>query len=455
MAAVLPGESMAHTASESKKRHRVVVVGGGFAGVDVCLGLRRADCDVTLVDRRNFHLFQPLLYQVATGGLSPGDITAPLRSVVKKLPHVRTLMGEVVDFDVADRAVLCRDGARIPWDSLIVATGVTHSYFGNDAWQEHAPGLKNIEDATAMRARILHAFEAAEGTNDARERQAWLTFVVVGGGPTGVELAGALGELAAHTMKGEFRAIDSADAKILLVEATPGILPMYVPRLGVYAIEALQELGVAVVLQSKVTGVDARGVDLQKVDGTVERIEARTVLWAAGVQASPLGALLAQRTGAATDRAGRLMVAPDLTLPGHPDIFVLGDLAHFAHTDDKKALPGVAPVAMQMGRHTARTIARRIRGAARETRPEAFAYFDKGNMAVIGRNRAVARVGIVDWNMRGFPAWLAWLFVHIAFLVGFENKLLVLLQWASYYLTRHRGARLIAPPLAPPRNAGG
>ena len=426
------------------QRHRVVVVGGGFAGVDLSLGLKGVNCEVTLVDRRNFHLFQPLLYQVATGGLSPGDITAPLRTVVKDVKNCRAVVGDVVDIDVDGKQVVFKDQSTLSYDTLIVATGVGHSYFGNDQWAQFAPGLKSIEDATNIRARVLHAFEQAELATTREERDAWLRFVVVGGGPTGVELAGALGELAQHTMRGEFRRIESDDARILLVEGLPRILNMYVPRLSDHAVGALQALGIAVLLNTKVTNVDGDGVDIESVNGK-ERLAAKTVLWAAGVKASPLAKILADKAGAAQDRVGRVVVERDFSIAGHAEIMVLGDLAHYAHTPDQQPLPGVAPVAMQMGKHAVAVIARRISqpDAAAGTGPQ-FSYVDKGTMAVIGRNEAVARVGFgLNISFGGFFAWCAWLFIHIAFLVGFENRALVLLQWANHYLTRHRGARLI------------
>jgi NADH dehydrogenase len=439
--------TVAHTTTTTTTRHRVVVIGGGFAGIDLCLGLKDLPVDVTLVDRRNFHLFQPLLYQVATGGLSPGDITAPLRTVVKDCKNVTTVMGEVCDIDVEQRLVRLRDQAPVPYDTVVVAAGVGQSYFGNDAWAAVAPGLKTIEHAIDIRARVLMAFEQAELATDPAEREAWLRFVVVGGGPTGVELAGALGELAEHTMAGEFRRIASEDARIVLIEGGPRILAMYVPRMSAHAVTALHDVGVAVLCQTKVVGIDAGGVDIETKEGP-ERIAAKTVLWAAGIQASPLGKVLADRAGATLDRAGRVVVEADLTVAGHPEILVLGDLAHYAHTPDKQPLPGVAPVAMQMGKHAVSVIAARVQ------RPDlvagagpAFSYLDKGTMAVIGRNQAVARVGFgLNVSFGGFPAWLAWLFIHVAFLVGFENRLLVLLQWANHYFTRHRGARLITEP---------
>jgi NADH dehydrogenase len=428
------------------ERHRVVVIGGGFAGVEVALGLKDTDCDVTLVDRRNFHLFQPLLYQVATGGLSPGDITAPLRTIVRGTPNVRTVLGEVEGVDVDGRRVLLKGADPLPYDTVVLATGVRHSYFGNDGWEAHAPGLKSIEDATEIRARVLNAFEQAERATSAEERAAWLRFIVVGGGPTGVELAGALGELAQHTMRGEFRAIDSAEARVVLVESGPKILQMYVDRLGKSAIRDLEQLGVAVWLNTRVSGIDADGVEIVGPNGK-ERVPCRTVLWAAGITASPLAKQLATAAQAKQDRAGRIIVERDLTVPGHPEILVLGDVCHFAHTNDQQPLAGVATVAMQMGRHAAQVIQLRVGSPERTKTAGAgppFTYLDKGNMAVIGRNKAVARVGFgLDISFTGFFAWLAWLFIHVAYLVGFENRALVLLQWANHYFTRHRGARLI------------
>lgn len=439
-------------------RHRVVIVGGGFAGIECAKALGRTDCDVTLVDRRNFHTFQPLLYQVATGGLSPGDIAAPLRSIVKRLPGVRVLQAEVRDLDVSGRRVLA-DSVELPYDTLVVCAGVRHSYFGRDDWAPFAPGLKTVEDATEIRARVLSAFEAAELESDDERRRAWLTFVVVGGGPTGVELAGALGELSRFTMRGEFRAIRSDAARIVLVEGAARVLGMYREGLSAYAVKALGPHGVEVLTGAKVVGIDARGVDLERASGR-ERIAARTVLWAAGVEASPLGRVLQRGAHAELDRAGRVIVEADLTVPGHPEIFVLGDLASFTAPGAAAPLPGLCPVAMQMGRYAARALETRLRGGS--ARP--FAYRDKGAMAVIGRSEAVARLGANGPTITGFAAWLAWLLIHLLFLVGFENKLLVLIQWANHYLTRNRGARLIAndaehvgtlgaPARAPPATA--
>jgi NADH:ubiquinone reductase (H+-translocating) len=434
-------------------KHRVIVVGGGFAGVNCVRGLADADVDVTWIDKRNFHLFQPLLYQVATGGLSPGDITAPLRTIARDLKNVTTRMGDVASVDVKSSVVVLADGARLPFDSLVVATGASHSYFGKDGWEAHAPGLKSIEDATAIRGRVLHAFEQAELCDDDAERQAWLRFVVVGGGPTGVELAGALGELARHTMAREFRRINSNDAQILLLEGGPRLLSMYKESLSAYAVDALHDTGVAVLLRTKVVGIDAQGVDIEDPSGRADRIHSKTVLWAAGVKGSALGKHLAEQTGSEVDRAGRVIVQADLSLPQHPHIFVLGDLAHYA--TPAGPLPGIAPVAMQMGQHAAKLIAQRVHlRSTPNNAADAFRYFDKGSMAVIGRNQAVARVGVVNVSFGGFPAWLAWLFIHVVFLIGFENRLLVLLQWANHYFTRHRGARLIGTSLTSKQDGG-
>ncbi len=418
----------------------MVIVGGGFGGLYAAQALARAPVEVTLVDRRNFHLFQPLLYQVATGGLSPGDIASPLRAVLKRQANARVLLGEVDDFDVTRREVVLRDG-RIPYDSLIVASGASHHYFGNEAWEPLAPGLKTIEDATEIRARVLLAFESAEREPDPARRNVWLTFVLVGGGPTGVELAGALAEIATETMRRDFRTIDPREARILLVEGTDRVLPTYSPALSAKAARALERLGVDVRTKTLVTAIEP-GVVTVRVGETRERIPTHTVMWAAGVAASPLGRAVARATGAALDQVGRVVVQPDLSVPGHAEIFVIGDLASFTHQTGTP-LPGVAPVAMQQGRHVAKTITRRLRGE----QPEPFRYFDRGSMAVIGRGAAVAAIGPVE--LSGYLAWLAWLFVHIMYLVEFENRLLVLTQWAWTYLTWHRGARLITGDRAP------
>ncbi len=414
--------------------HEVVIVGGGFGGLYAARALRRAPLRVTLVDRRNFHLFQPLLYQVATGGLSPGDIAAPLRSVLKRQANSRVLLAEVTGIDPVGRRVILRDGT-LSYDSLIVAAGALHHYFGRDDWSEHAPGLKTVEDATRIRSRILHAFEAAERAADPNQRQAWLTFVVVGGGPTGVELAGAIGALARQTLRSEFRSFEPHTARILLVEGGPRILPTYPPSLSNAAVRSLARLGVTVRTAVVVTAIGRDSVTLTAGDRD-ESVAASNVLWAAGVQASPLALELARSTGAALDRAGRIGVAADCTLPGHPEILVIGDMARVL--DGKgDALPGVAPVAMQQGSYVARLI--RDRCAGRPTAP--FRYRNRGSLAVIGRAAAVADLGPLRFS--GQLAWLLWLFVHLMYLVEFENRLLVFVQWAYCYFTRKRGARLI------------
>jgi NADH dehydrogenase len=404
--------------------------------------------DVTLVDRRNFHLFQPLLYQVATGGLSPANIATPLRALVKRRPNVRVLLAEATGVDVAGRRLLLGKGS-LSYDVLVLATGARHSYFGHPEWEERAPGLKTLEDATGIRARILEAFEAAEREEDEARRRELLTFVVVGAGPTGAELAGALAEIARHTLKDEFRRIDPAAARILLVEGADRVLGAYDPSLSARAEKDLARLGVEVLKRALVTDVRDDGVTLRKGAGD-EVVRARTVLWAAGVEGSPLGRALAGAAGAATDRAGRVVVEPDLTLPGHPELFVVGDLALF--TDPAgRPLPGVAPVAMQQGRYVARTIRARLEG----WQAGPFRYADKGSMATIGRASAVAEVAGLRFG--GYLAWLAWLFIHLLYIVQFGNRVLVLVQWAWSYLTWARSARLITAPAArtPPPAATG
>jgi NADH dehydrogenase len=414
--------------------HRVVILGGGFGGLYAAKALRRAPVELTLIDRRNFHLFQPLLYQVATGGLSPGEIASPLRYVLRRSRNTEVLLGEVVDLDIAGRRVILRDG-EAPYDTLIVATGSSHHYFGNDQWEPLAPGLKTIEDATEIRRRILLAFEKAEREPDAEARAAWLTFVVVGGGPTGVELAGALGEIANDTLRHDFRHIDPASSRILLLEGGGRVLPAYPADLSAQAEESLIRLSVRPMTDAVVTAIDEAGVTVRR-GGQEERIATRTVLWAAGVAASPLGRILAERGGARLDRAGRVIVEPDLTIAGHPEILVIGDLANFSHQTGTP-LPGVAPVAMQEGRYAAELVRQRMAGKT----VAAFHYHDKGSLATIGRAAAVADFGRI--HMHGMLAWLTWLFVHLLYLVEFDNRLLVLIQWAYSYITRNRGARLI------------
>ena len=416
-----------------------MIVGGGFGGLYAArtLGSRSgaAPVAVTVIDRRNFHLFQPLLYQVATGALSPGEIASPLRYVLRKHRNTVVLLGEVRDLDAAGRRVLLADGT-VPYDDLIVATGATHHYFGHDEWEKLAPGLKTVEDATAIRSKVLVAFEHAERETNPEERRAWLNFVIVGGGPTGVELAGALGEIANDTLRSDFRHINTRDARIILIEGEPRLLPLFPPDLSAKAEQQLIALGVRTRTSARVTNIDRDCVTVHAC-GQDEHIPAKTVLWAAGVRASRLGKVLAERAGATLDRAGRVIVEPDLSIAGHPEIHVIGDLASFSHQSGR-LLPGVAPVAMQEGRYVARLIRARAAGRA-VSKP--FHYFDKGNLATIGRNKAVADFGRL--HLAGFLAWFTWVFVHLMYLVEFENRLLVLTEWVYNYITRNRGARLI------------
>jgi len=414
--------------------HRVAIVGAGFGGLYAAQALKRARIELTVIDRRNFHLFQPLLYQVATGGLSPGEIASPIRHVLSRQRNARVWLAEVRDIDVGNRRLLL-DGGEAAYDTLVLAAGSHHHYFGHDEWAPLAPGLKTIEDATEIRQRILLAFESAERAVDPQARRAWLTFVIAGGGPTGVELAGALGEIANDTLRHDFRSIDPAEARILLVEGSDRVLPSFSPDLSAAAERSLLKLGVRCRTQATVAAVEGEGVTVRSGE-RVERIPARTVLWAAGVEASGLGRLLSERAGAPLDRGGRVIVEPDLTVPGHPEIFVIGDLANFSHQTGRP-LPGVAPVAMAQGRYVARAIRARLRGAEMP----AFHYFNKGNLATIGRNRAVAEFGPV--HLSGFLAWFVWLFVHLMYIVEFNNRLLVLIEWVYDYLTYNRGARLI------------
>ncbi len=420
-----------------ENRHQVVILGGGFGGLTAARALRREPVDVTLIDRRNFHLFQPLLYQVATGSLSPGNISAPLREILKRQKNARVLLGEAAGVDVAGRRVLLKDG-EVTYDTLIVATGARHSYFGHDDWGTFAPGLKTIEDATFMRRRIFLAFEAAERETDPAKERAWLTFAIVGAGPTGVELAGALSEIAHDTLKHDFRRIKPSEARILLIEAAERVLPSYAPDLSASAARALKRLDVNVLTRTMVTCVREDSITVQAHEGT-KVIPTRTVLWAAGVRASSLGKALADATGCEIDRSGRLILEPDLTLKGHPEILVIGDLGNFSHQSGRP-LPGVAQVAIQQGRYAASTVRARLQGRSRPSFP-AFQYHDRGNMATIGRAAAVVELPWLRFS--GLIAWLAWLFVHLLNIVAFQNRMLVLIQWAWSYFTFNRSARLI------------
>jgi NADH:ubiquinone reductase (H+-translocating) len=408
---------------------RVVILGGGFGGLYAAKALRRAPVDVTLIDRRNFHLFQPLLYQVATGSLSPGEIAEPLRAVLRKQKNARVLLGNAVDLDAENRSLILADG-EIPYDTLIVATGAQNYFFGHDEWRKIAPGLKSIEDATAIRGKVLLAFEEAERESDPALRRAWLTFVIVGAGPTGVELAGALAEIAHDTLRNDFRSIRPEESRILLLDGAPHVLSAYPQSLSIDAERSLIKLGVRPRTGVNVTCIDAHGVTLQTPSGQ-DRIEARTVLWAAGVAPSDFGKVLAHRAGAALDKQGHVIIDAYLNIPNHPEIFVIGDLAVFEQNG--KPLPGVAPVAMQQGRYSARRLAKRT--------AKPFRYFNKGSLAVIGRRAGVADFGFVRFH--GAIAWLLWLFVHLMFLVQFRNRVIVFIRWGFQYLTFDRGARLI------------
>jgi NADH dehydrogenase len=417
--------------------HKVVIVGGGFGGLQAAKALAKAPVEIQLLDRRNFHLFQPLLYQVATGSLSPGEICAPLRATLRDQKNTTVLLAEAISIVPETRSLILADGS-LQYDTLILSAGAQNSYFNHKDWEQTAPGLKSIEDATAMRHKILYAFEAAEREPDPVRRDAWLTFVIVGGGPTGVELAGALAEIATDTLREDFRHIHPENAKIILLEGGPRVLPAYAEDLSNQAERSLIKLGVRPRTGVRVTAMDAESVT---VDGR-ERIPTRTVLWAAGVKMSDLGQVLKDHAGAELDRQGRVIVAPDLSIPTHPEIFVIGDLAHVEQ--DGHPIPGVAPVAMQQGRYVAKVIQNRLDG--HESKP--FHYLDKGSLAVIGRKSAIFELGRV--HLHGLIAWLIWLFVHLMYLVGFSNRLIVFFRWGIQYLTFDRGARLITgKPTAP------
>lgn len=418
----------------AEQTHHVVIIGGGFAGVNAAKALSHKSISITLIDRRNYHLFQPLLYQVATGGLSPSDIAYPLRAIFKSQSNVEVLLAEVRDIDPEKRIVYLEQGT-VPYDSLIVATGAGGQYFGNDHWEAHAPSLKTIEEATEIRKRVLLAFEAAEREPNLDEQLAWLTFAVIGAGPTGVELAGTLGEIARDTLRKDFRHIETDRARIILFEGADRVLPLYPPDLSHKAEHALIQLGVRARTGVKVVNITDCGLDVEGPRGR-EFTPCRTVLWAAGVKASRLGKILKQRTGVELDRAGRVTVNEFCSIPGSPNIYVIGDLAHCTQADGSM-VPGVAPAAMQMGRYAAKSILARVKGAD----PKPFEYWHKGNLATIGRHRAVADFGKLHFD--GPLAWLMWLFIHLMYLVGFQNRVLVFIQWSFSYLTFNRKARLI------------
>ncbi len=416
--------------------HRIVILGGGFAGLVAARTLKRAPAQITLIDKRNFHLFQPLLYQVATGSLSPGEIAAPLRSVLSRQKNTQVLLGEAVDLDPIKKLVHLRDAADFSYDSLIIATGSQTSYYGNDNWRETAPSLKTLEEATAIRHKLLYAFERAERSSDEAEARAWLTFVIVGAGATGLELAGALAEIARETLRHDFRHIHPEEARILLMEGSDRVLNTYPKDLSAKAESLVTNLGVEVRKNVFVTGITPDGVTFKHGDHH-DSLAARTVLWAGGVTSTPFAQKVAERLHAETDRAGRIKVQPDLSVPNHREVFIVGDLAH-ATNEKGDPLPGVAQVAIQGGRFAAKVIAARLAG---KTPPARFHYFNKGDMAVIGRAAAVANIfGI---HISGFPAWLVWLFIHLMYIVEFQSRVLVFIQWGFEYLTFSRGARLI------------
>jgi NADH:quinone reductase (non-electrogenic) len=414
------------------QRPQVVIIGGGFAGLDAARALARVECDVTLIDRHNHHVFSPLLYQVATAGLSPGDIASPIRWILRRQDRLRVMLATVEHIDLAEKRVRLDHGQSIQYDYLVVGAGATHSYFGHDTWSVSAPGLKTLDDALGIRGRVLRAFEEAERDPDSARQKFLLTFIIIGGGPTGVELAGALAEIARHALKAEFDAIDPASARIILLEAGPSILTSFPESLRQSARRSLVRLGVDVRENSAVTDIDDHGVSVG-----AQRIDAHTVLWAAGVAASPIGRQLG-----VVDRVGRVIVEPDLSVPGHPEVFVAGDLACFTHQTGKPLL-GVAQVAKQMGKHAAHNIARRMSGEPTTQ----FRYVDPGNMATIGRAAAIADFGWL--RVSGYLGWLLWLFVHILFLIGFRNRLSVMIQWAASYLTYQRSVRLITRDTPP------
>ena len=417
-------------------KHRILILGGGFGGLVAAQTLKRASAQITLIDKRNFHLFQPLLYQVATGSLSPGEIAAPLRSVLSRQKNTKVLLGEALDLDPIAKNVALRDGALFPYDSLIIATGSQTSYYGNDQWRDVAPSLKTVEEATAIRHKLLYAFECAERAPNDAEARAWLTFIIVGAGATGLELAGALAEIARETLRNDFRRIRPQEARIILVEGGPRVLPAYPHDLSAKAEKLVTRLGVEVRKDTFVTNIDSDGISFKHGD-TTGALPAKTVLWTGGVIATEFGHRLAERTHAETDRTGRIKVLSDLTVPNFPDIFVVGDLAYL-HNEEGKPLPGIAQLAIQEGRYAAKVILARLAG--KPPLPP-FRYFNKGDLAVIGRAAAVA--DIFGLHISGLPAWLVWLFVHLMYIVEFQSRILVFIQWGFEYLTFSRGARLI------------
>ena len=435
-------------------RPRVLVIGCGFGGLEAVRKLSRAPVEITLVDRTNHHLFQPLLYQVATAGLSAPAVSAPIRHVLRRemtRGNLTILKAEVQHVDVGARHAVLDGGERLPYDHLVVAAGATNSYFGHDEWQRHAPGLKTLADAFEIRGRVIGAFENAERATDPAERDAWLTFVVIGGGPTGVEMAGTMSEIARHTLLSEFRRIEPQRSRVVLLEGSDRVLGSFVPKLSARAAEQLARLGVEVRTGSRVTGIDSEGVTFAAVAAAAgtpsERIDSRTVIWAAGVAGVPLGRRIAEQTGASLDRGGRIPVTADLSVAGHPEISVIGDLAAAMTpgADGPKPVPGISPAAKQMGRTAAANIVRRLRGEP----TQAFRYIDYGNLATVGRKAAIVDLAVpVLGSLRfsGFPAWLFWLFAHIYFLIGFRNRLMVMTDWAWAYVTYERNARVVAEP---------
>ena len=418
------------------KPHQVVVIGGGFGGLSAVRTLNNLPIKITLIDKRNFHLFQPLLYQVATGLLCTSEVTAPLRHILRKQRNAQVLLGEVINFDPSGKRVFLTDG-DIEYDTLIVTVGMMNHYYGHDEWAQYAPGLKTIEDTSKIRQRIFYAFEVAERETDPAKRQEWLTFVVIGSGATGIELSGMLAEIARNTLKDEFKTIHPEESQILLLEAADHILPSFPPGLSKKAEKSLNRLGVRTLTGTKVIDIGEDSITVERPEGK-KHFAARTILWASGVKASPLGQKLAEKTGVRVDSQGRVIVNPDLTIAGHPEIFVIGDLSH-CQGKDSKPLPGLAPVATQQGRYVARIISNRLKG---KSNPKPFRYFNKGILAVIGRHAAVADIG--RWHFGGYFAWLLWFFIHLVLLIKFENRIIVLIRWAFQYITYNHGARQLS-----------